>query len=236
MNKINVTIEMKRCILSLGFIWALVVGVLAQSKPVVSVLGDSYSTYQGFCPKGYAQWYRVPAKTASTDVTSVEQTWWWQVIKEGGYKMGVINSYSGATICNRGYSGNDYTDRSFITRCTNLGCPDIILVCGGTNDSWADVKIGSYKYDNWTTADLFTFRPGMAKMCSLLCQHYPNADIYFILNTELKDEINESVDEICRHYGIKLIRLHDIDKKSSHPSVKGMRSFADQVLEAMRKH
>lgn len=216
------------------FVFA-VMQAMAQAKPIVSVLGDSYSTYEGFCPKGYAQWYRVPAKADMTDVTSVEQTWWWQVIKEGGYKMGMINSYSGATVCNRGYSGNDYTDRSFVTRCTNLGTPDIILICGATNDSWAGVKMGNYKYDGWTTADLFTFRPAMAKMLNDISLHYPNAQVYFILNTGLKDEVNESVVEVCKHYGVPLITLHDIDKKSGHPSVSGMRSFANQVLQAIRK-
>ena len=226
---------MKKTLSLLFMLAVLMVQAAAQTKPVVAVLGDSYSTYQGFCPAGYAQWYKVPAKADMTDVTNVEQTWWWQVIKNGGYKMGMINSYSGATVCNRGYGGKDYTDRSFLTRCTNLGTPDIILICGGTNDSWAGVKIGQYKYADWTAAELFTFRPAMAKMLHLIKQHYPNADVYFILNTELKDEINTSVEEICRHYDVPVIKLHDIDKQSGHPNIKGMKDFASQVLEAIRK-
>ena len=54
---------------------------MAQSKPTLAVLGDSYSTYQGCIPKGYAVWYKQPANQKATDVTSVEQTWWWQVVK-----------------------------------------------------------------------------------------------------------------------------------------------------------
>lgn len=214
---------------------AFAMQAMAQAKPVVSILGDSYSTYQGFIPEGNAIWYFNPPKRDMTDVENVEQTWWWQVIKEGGYRLGVNNSYSGATVCNTGYRDEDYTDRSFVTRCLNLGTPDIILICGATNDSWAGVPIGQYKYDGWKRADLYTFRPAMAKMLSDIRQHYPNVDTYFILNSELKKDINESVAEVCRHYGVQLIRLHDIDKKSGHPSVKGMKSFAEQVLEALRK-
>ena len=110
---------------------------MAQVKQTVAVLGDSYSTFEGFIPKGYATWYTTAVQKA-TDVNKVEQTWWWQVIKEGGYKMGNINSYSGSTICNTGYRDEDYSDRSFINRTTLLGNPDIILICGGTNDSWAN--------------------------------------------------------------------------------------------------
>ena len=208
---------------------------MAQVRQTIAVLGDSYSTFQGFIPQGHACWYRTPARADMTDVTSVEQTWWWQLIKQGGYKMGNIESYSGATICNTGYNGNDYTDRSFVTRSSRLGNPDIILICGATNDSWAGVKMGEYKYAGWTKADLYKFRPAMAKMLNDIRQHYPNVEVYFILNTELKDEINESVAEICSHYGVPLIKLRDIDKKSGHPSVKGMRSFAEQVLEAIKK-
>ena len=168
-------------------------------------------------------------------MSEVEQTWWWQVIKEGGYKMGNINSYSGSTICNTGYRDEDYSDRSFINRTTLLGNPDIILICDGTNDSWANVPIGNYLYSNWKRADLYCFRPALAKLLSDLRQRHPNVDIYFILNSELKDEINESVKKICKTYQVPVIALHDIDKKNGHPTIKGMRSLADQVLKMIKK-
>ena len=74
----------------------------------------------------------------------------------------------------------------------------------------------------------------MAKMLAEIGQHYPNAEVYFILNTQLSDDINSSVKEVCRHYGVQLIQLKDIDKKHGHPTIKGMRSFADQVLAAVK--
>ncbi|MCR4582279.1 MAG: SGNH/GDSL hydrolase family protein, partial [Prevotella sp.] len=60
-------------------------------------------------------------------------------------------------------------------------------------------------------------------------------DIYFLLNSELSAEINESAKTICSHYGVTCIELHDIDKISGHPSVKGMRAIADQVKAAVKK-
>lgn len=208
---------------------------MAQVQPTLAVLGDSYSTFAGFIPKGNACWYNSPADHMRTDVTKVEQTWWWQVANEGGYKLGAIESYSGATICNTGYRDEDYSDRSFVTRCTNLGNPDIILICGATNDSWANAPIGDYKYANWKRVDLYFFRPAMAKMLNDIKLHYPNVEVYFILNTELKKEINESVLEVCKHYDVPVIKLVDIDKKSSHPSVKGMKAIAQQVLKFIKK-
>lgn len=227
--------NMKRTVTILFLLAFWVVQTMAQVRPTVAVLGDSYSTFEGFIPEGNAIWYFNPAHKDQTDVERVEQTWWWQVIKEGGYKMGMINAYSGSTVCNTGYGDADFSDRSFVTRDRNLGNPDIILICGATNDSWAGVKMGEYQYNDWRRADLYYFRPAMAKLLSDIRQYYPNVDVYFILNSELKDDINKSVDEVCRHYDVPVIKLKDIDKKNGHPSVKGMKSFASQVLKAIKK-
>ena len=75
----------------------------------------------------------------------------------------------------------------------------------------------------------------MAKMLSDIQQHYPNVDVYFILNTGLKKEINESVLEICKHYGVPVIQFVDMDNISSHPAVKGMIAIAQQVLKCILK-
>lgn len=45
---------------------------IAQVRQTVAVLGDSYSTYEGFIPEGNAVWYHNPAHTDQTDVSSVE--------------------------------------------------------------------------------------------------------------------------------------------------------------------
>ena len=66
----------------------------------------------------------------------------------------------------------------------------------------------------------------------MLQKRYPEAQIVSILNSELREPINESMREICKHYGIQLVELHDIDKQNGHPSVKGMQSIFDQLLEA----
>ena len=62
-----------------------------------------------------------------------------------------------------------------------------------------------------------------------MTDRYVNTEIYFILNDDLRDEIDESVKTICAHYGVPVIELTDINKLSGHPSVKGMRQIADQV-------
>lgn len=206
----------------------------------VSIFGDSYSTFEGYIPPTHEPWYAPEgspySKGDSNDVKQVEDTWWWQVAQNMGYRIEVNNSWSGSTVGYYGYRNENFQPRSFNTRVAYLGEPDIILCCCGTNDSWSGEKTGEYKYANWTENDMWYFRPAMARLLSAIRQNYPMAKPYIIINTELREDIVESMAVICRHYGVEYIQLHDIDKQSGHPSKAGMKAFADQVTEVLRKH
>ena len=216
--------------ITLTILAVLMAGIAVAQTKAVSILGDSYSTYEDFVtPATNELWYYAKNSEQKTDVKDVRQTWWHQLIKENGWRLAVNNSYSGATISYTGYDGNDYSPRSFNTRMDNLGQPDIIFIFGATNDSWAGSPIGDFKYEDIKKADLYEFRPALAHMLRWMTDRYVNTEIYFILNTELKDEINTSVKTICAHYGVPVITLTEVDKISGHPSVKGMRQIADQV-------
>lgn len=200
----------------------------------VSILGDSYSTFEDFVtPSTNELWYYAKNDTAKTDVNRVQDTWWWQFIHDNGYQLCVNNSYSGATIGYQGYDGNDYSDRSFLKRVRNIGSPDILLIFGATNDSWAGEPVGDYKWNDWTYGDYYTFRPALASLLSWVTLHHPNVRIYFIINSQLRDDITESCQTICEHYGIPYILLHDIDKRMGHPTVKGMATIAEQIKKVV---
>ncbi len=204
-------------------------------KPVVSILGDSYSTFEGYIPEGNEPWYFARRQEKRTDVSSVRETWWWQLIDEGGYILGTNESYSGSTISYTGYRGEDYRDRSFITRLPRIAPSDILLIFGGTNDSWANVPLGEYVKKAPTLGHLYEFRPALGRLLSDARDRFPGTRIVFILNTELKDEINKSVEELCRRNGVELLKLKDIEKISSHPSVAGMKAIKEQLLDFLKK-
>ncbi len=196
----------------------------------VTIFGDSYSTFEGYItPESNITWYFLDHAVKDNDVVSVEQTWWHQLLKKNGWKLCMNNSYSGSTISSSGYRNEDYSDRSFVTRANNLGNPDIIFIFGATNDSWVPSPVGEYKYSGWTTEDLKSFRPSLAKMLDFMKKRYLGVEMYFILNSELSDAINASVFTICDRYQVPVIVLHDIDKKAGHPSVAGMKAIAEQV-------
>ncbi|MBQ5437460.1 MAG: hypothetical protein IIU32_07215 [Firmicutes bacterium] len=200
----------------------------------ISFLGDSYTTFEGYIPEGNAIWYFCPPDTSRTDVSTVEQTWWYKVAAEGGFKMDKNESYSGATISYTGYSGEDYSDRSFITRLPRVGTPDILVILGGTNDSWAGAQVGEYKYEDIQREDLYTYRPALARLLQDAKERFPKTKILFVMNSELREDITTSSREICQHYGIPFLQLEEIDKIAGHPSVSGMEAIASQVLSALK--
>ncbi|MCQ2255656.1 MAG: SGNH/GDSL hydrolase family protein [Bacteroidaceae bacterium] len=218
-------------------------GAFAQKK--VSILGDSYSTFKGHIqPDVNEPWYPFDYKDKDgnyqNDVRTVEQTWWRVFLdnNKDKYVLEKNNSYSGATISCHGYKdkdGNpeDYCYRSYATRCVNLGNPDIILIFGATNDSWAGAEVGDYQYANFTKQDLWFFRPALAQLLQTVRMYYPKARVHYILNSELREEINESIYTLCGQYNVPVITLKDIEKQMGHPSVKGMKAIAKQVEKAL---
>lgn len=226
---------MKKTLLTLSLLIACTLMGMAQ-RPSVSILGDSYSTFEGYLtPDTMDIWYFAGSRNdaRSTDVSKVSETWWMQLIKKKNWKLEVNNSWSGSTICYTGYRDEDYSNRSFVLRTAALGSPDIILIFGGTNDSWAGSPIGEYKYADWRRADLYTFRPAMACMLARIQERYPTADVYFISNDGLKPEITESMATICKHYGVPMIQLKGISKTAGHPNIEGMRQIAEQLDKAI---
>lgn len=217
----------------------------------VTIIGDSYSTFEGWSNKdkaGNANGYYVYYPTTATDVTKVEQTWWWQLCNTEEFKLEVNNSFSSSTISNTWYGNADVTgqDLGFTNRIglnsrgvDYNGDPEIILILGGTNDSWAGVKMGEYVYEDWTTEELRCFRPAFAKLLAELKEHYPNAEIYNISNEHtngvpgLTDAVATSIGYICKHYGVPNIVLKNIAKSDNHPSVAGMNSIFEQVYAVL---
>lgn len=224
---------MKRSYNLLAAVICCVCSFFAEAQTKVSILGDSYSTFGGYItPETNLAWYNGTDRkpSADNDVEKVEQTWWWQLINENpNLQLERNNSFSGATVCTTGYRKEDYSDRAFITRLINLGNPDVIIVLGGTNDSWAKSPVGDFKYSGWTKEDLKSFRPAFAYMLDRLIALYPNAKIINVVNSELSDEVTSSQADICRHYGVTNVQLQDVEKQWGHPSIKGMKAIADQV-------
>jgi hypothetical protein len=209
------------------------------------IFGDSYSTYEGYIPDGYAFYY-CPQGRPETPVTKmrVEETWWARLSKAQNAELVLNNSWSGSTIGYTGYDNSDCSQSSsFIYRYRQLQKDgffnknqiDTLFVFGGTNDSWSDAPLGELKFSNWEEKDLFRVLPAICYFAYLLKNNLPDSEIVFIINTEIKVEIQTAIMQAAEYYGVKSISLENIDKKNGHPTKLGMSQIAEQVIKGLKQ-
>ena len=199
------------------------------------VFGDSYSTYEGWIPGTHLTYY--PAE----DVTDVKQTWWWQVANETKMSPMLNDSWSGSTICGTGYEGDCLYTNSFVSRVATFcdgvrlgNKPDLVFIFGGTNDTWAESPVGSVKYDNFTTEDLYYVLPAFCSIVDYIQTYIPGCRIINIVNGDiLTADIVNGMAQACEHYGVDNVVLSDISMSNSHPTTTGMLQIKNKILEIL---
>lgn len=202
------------------------------------LLGDSYTTFAGWIPEGNSVYY--PRTEAVPDVTDVEMTWWKQLMHMRDLRLLCNESSSGTTISTRVREVHTPKD-AFISRMKRVLGPDgvngekpeLILIMGGTNDSWIGNEAGELQFEGWTDETLLQVLPAACYMLDYITAHNPDASILFMLNTDLRAEIADGLTAACAHYGVKLLCLQEISKQNGHPDVAGMKQIAEQTSSAL---
>lgn len=208
----------------------------------IMIFGDSYSTYEGYIPEGYAKYYS-GHRTGEPDVSDVKNTWWGRLIDATDANLLQNNSWSGSTIGYTGYDNRDCSkDSSFIYRFEKLLADgffetnriDTLFVFGGTNDSWSNAPLGELKYENIAQSDLFCVLPAISHFAKRLKETFKDTKIVFIGNCDIKNEITDAMKEVCLHYGFGYIALSDVEKLNGHPTEHGMEQITHQVLAYLK--
>lgn len=205
----------------------------------VFILGDSYSTFGGFNPKGNNVWY-YEGGHERTDVTKAEETWWNQLLKETESNLILNESFSGSTVCNTERENIPHT--SFVYRLNGLiekgffekNKIDTFFIFGGTNDSWIDSPIGEKKYSDFTEEDLKNVLPAFCYVISTLKNIIPNTKLIAVLNCDIKEEIISGFKEISEYFKITVIPLKEVEKQNGHPNKAGMMQIKNQILNALK--
>jgi hypothetical protein len=147
------------------------------------------------------------------------------------------DSWSGSTLCNTGYNGDCSKINSFIFRMETLekenffrdNAIDTVFIFGCTNDSWANVELGECMLDSWKEEDLFYVRPAISYFVSTLKKDMPFANIIVVINTQIKQEIQDWLKQVAQYYGCGFVELENIDKQDGHPTAKGMQDISEQI-------
>lgn len=234
------------------------------SNKIMSVLGDSISTYKDYIPdiNGYAY-------SREKWLTDVNLTWWYRVINNFNMNLGVNESWAGSRVFSTGI--NNYScfgpDRHMasMTRLNNLddnGVPDVIFFYGGTNDignlinlvefdsnaeyATGRVDLTKTAYSSFTEAYTLAIR----RMKYL----YPHAELIVLLPLNTKtyytnEELNDYtrvIKKICDYYNVFYIdlSLSGINESNLstylidgiHPNEKGMYLIARYIESEIKRN
>jgi len=205
-----------------------------------AVLGDSYSTFDGWITPENAFYYPQPQYV--DDVLLVEDTWWHQMMTHQNMRLLFNDSYSGSTVCTH-VRENQPDSSSFVFRAKEFFSsvedgkeqPDYIFIFGGTNDSWLDRIVGEIQFEGRTEESLRRILPAFCSVVEHIKQQNPDSVVVLIMNTDLKPEITAGMIALGEHYGAVNVVLADIDKQNGHPSKLGMAQIARQVQSVLEK-
>ena len=206
------------------------------------LLGDSYSTYLGYIPEGFDYWYG-DSVNLENGVTSVDKTWWHELFSRIDGDIVLNSSWSGTTVCHTGWGGLDCSHKSFIARLDKLidggffekNKIDTVLVFGGTNDSWSDAPLGEITFADFSRDNLFKFQPAICYLAFRLKTVLPRGRVIFIVNARLKPQIALATEAAAKQYGMEVLLLSEMDVYNNHPTARGMREIADNVLTYLLK-
>ena len=232
----------------------------AYKDKLISILGDSISTFDGYIPKadGVSLEHR-PRYPQENLLTDVNETWWMKVINELGGVLAVNDSWAGSTVSNhRDENEKDFGPDAAMasqTRLRNLGSkgtPDLILFFGGTNDAGKMVEKGRFNKDYFydlARTKWDSFADAYCETLQRLKHFYPGTEIIALTpsisggyydNSRLS-AFADLVLEICSYYQIKCIDLRcsgltfDMLPDTLHPNAEGMNCIYRSVIDRMKE-
>lgn len=215
---------------------------------VFSFLGDSVTTYSGYIPSGNETYY------PSGDVNSVDKTWWRKLLDAFGATLGINNSWSGSRVT----TTNGETSAGCMTRCQNLGTPNVIIVFMGYNDFNNNVELGDYHGETALPSDTTKFTEAYAIMLNKILTAYPTAEVYVCTLPQCErtnptgfpeingsgvslKQYNEAIIELALAFGVNVVDMNKsgltyqnmsvYNPNQLHPNALGHSVMANRAIK-----
>ena len=227
----------------------------------LSIYGDSISTFEGWIPYGYNNFY-----PGSGDVEDINDTWWIRLFDDTGMKLCANASSAGSTCAGDSTDAENPQVGCGDFRITDLSdkngaYPDIIVVFMGTNDLLTDIPLG--ENDGTAVVEegvIDNFADAYSLMLDKLETYYPCSEIYCCTLLQVGDYGTETpyvaftngqgltaedysgqIRLIAEnkgypvidlyHCGIEIGNLQNMTSDGVHPNVEGMKYIAEAVRD-----
>lgn len=236
---------------------------LPWSGKKVSICGDSISTFTGYIPDNYSQFY-----PQCGEIPTVEETWWMQVMERTGFELCSNASFSGSTVSGQSQDNHEGTYACGNQRIADLAgpegsWPDVILVLMGTNDLLYSIPMGAYDGTSQVEEGYIqTFSEAYGLMLDKMHMWYPDAKIYCCTIMEVSQwddagnsfpfqnehgltakNYNDCIKAVAQAKGAAVIDVFgcgvtyenamEYTRDGVHPNAAGAALIADKVCEGL---
>ena len=208
-------------------------GAVLEGK-YLSILGDSISTFDGYCNDTNVN---TTLKNNSPHYTSVgilhsaDRTYWKQLATNTKMNVLVDNAWAGSKVVGWLSDESSAANDRAVNLHANTGAlkdtdPDIILVYMGTNDFDSYIELGSFNslediYDEQTKEykaginDYFT--SAYAKMLHKIVNRYPNADVFCLTllpnlvraDDKALNDYNNAIKKVANYFNVEICDLQN---------------------------
>ena len=207
---------------------------------LISILGDSICTFEGYNAPGYYIYYNNEIQKEN-GIKSVSDMWWHKVITYLNGMLCVNNACAGSMV-----TGNDMisatNDRRIEDLSTETHTPDIILVAMGFNDYGFGKDVSDFKNAYDLLIDKLTARYQDAEIiCSTLAESFVSKRSAYLfpltpgINT--LSEFNDIIRKICKAKDTRLADISDSEKYETldgvHPTVTGHNTLAKIWIDCL---
>jgi len=214
---------------------------------LVSIVGDSISTYDGYNPRNYSVFYD-KTQAQKYGLNNVYDTWWAKVNQKLNLFLCVNDSFSGSRVTGTIFPAG-LSDERIHNLKTERYLPDYILVYLGFNDFINGIPITSNK-------NSFGFEESYEIMLMKIKKNYPQAKVVCgtLMRTKIQsnsdwrfpenyggvpfEEYNTAIRRVVQNNNCYLADLDGSNERyetldGSHPTAKGHMVLAENWIQCL---
>lgn len=217
-----------RATLAIAIATMMLMTPFAITNSRISVIGDSYSTFDE--TGTYSEEFYYPFHSKGNDVTEKSQTWWEVLARKAGMTVIGVDAYSGSSITER--EGDNTPSMVSRIKAAPEKHADVIILMGGLNDAWQEVEIGPTDPKYAAESECNKFAPALRYALKLLKENNPNSKIIYslIVYDRSVEAYQKAAETICKEENVIFVPISGMKCVSYHPTVKGMEQIADALL------
>lgn len=205
--------------------------LLKYKEAKITLIGDSISTFSGWIPEGYVNYYPQGV------IDSVEKTYWH-----------ILCSILSASIQNLSYAGSSVTNQvlpeyNLFKRVPFVNCDSsLIIIALGVNDTEKEDVVGEYDYNkDIESYNESIFTEAYIKAVRTLILLHPKTDILLVAMAPEGSMPNrtDAIKEIAEHYGLMFFDARTCYGGGLHPDTDSndngyeMKNIANGILNCI---